>query len=355
MRRLDVNDIKGIEKLAKDVYGRNDTILLPAGMLLKKEYIEPLRNMDILSIYVEDDISVGIEESKISENEIKTQCLHRVRETLERFSFSVRNQADQVNKIAEDVIMEVLNNEHVIYNISCVRQRSEELYSHSLSVCTLSVLLAIRLNLTRVKVMDIAIGSILHDLGFTCIDVKFKGHQQKDYSAEELKEIKKHVIYGYNLVESADWLTATSKEIILSHHETCNGAGYPFRLTSDKLKIGCKIVSVCDVFDCLVYGYMTKPCKVHDAIEYVVSQSGIKFSHQVVKAFNDSVAAFPNGTIVLTNEHELGIVLRQNNSCPTRPVIRIIQDKDGNKCSEWVEKNLIECHTLFIIDTVESL
>ena len=135
----------------------------------------------------------------------------------------------------------------------------------------------------------------------------------------------------------------------------CNGSGYPFRLNGDKIKIGSKIVAVCDSFDSLVYGYMVKPRKVHEAIEYIVSQSGLKFSHQVVKVFNDSVAAFPNGTIVLTNEKELGIVLRQNNSCPTRPVIRIIRDKEGNKCNEWIEKNLMDYHTLFIIDTVESL
>ncbi len=355
MRKLEISAIKGTEILARDVYGQNDTILLPAGIHLKTEYIEPLRTMEIPFIYVEDEYSIGIEEGKISENEIKALCLHKIRGTLERFSFSMPNQANQVNHIAEEVILEVLDNEHVIYNIAGVRQRSEEIYSHSLSVCALSVLLAIRLNLSKTKVMDVAVGSILHDIGYSCIDVKFKGHQKKNYSLNELKEIKKHVIYGYNLVENAEWLSPASKEVILYHHEMCNGAGYPFRLNGDKIKIGSKIVAVCDSFDSLVYGYLVKPRKVHEAIEYIVSQSGLKFSHQVVKVFNDSVAAFPNGTIVLTNEKELGIVLRQNNSCPTRPIIRIIRDKDGNKCNKWIEKNLMDYHTLFIIDTVESL
>lgn len=355
MRRLEISSIKGTEILAKDVYGQNDTILLPAGIQLKKEYIEPLRNMDIFHIYVEDEFSVGVEESKLGEIELKSQCLHKIRETLDRFSFSIRTQADQVNVIAEEVILEVLNNPHVIYNISCVRQKSEDIYAHSLSVCALSVLLAIRLNLSKARVKDIAVGAILHDIGYTCVDVKIYGSNKKNYTPEELREIKKHVIYGYNLVENADWMSAISKEIILYHHETCNRTGYPFRLDGDKLKIGSKIVSVCNAFDNLVYGYRVEPKKVHDAIEYIIGQSGLKYSHQVVKAFNDSVAAFPNGTIVVTSENELGIVLRQNNSCPTRPVIRIIRDKDGNKCNDWKEKNLMHCHTLFITDTVETL
>ena len=42
MRKLDINAIKGSEILAKDIYGQNDTVLLPAGIQLKKEYKKTL-------------------------------------------------------------------------------------------------------------------------------------------------------------------------------------------------------------------------------------------------------------------------------------------------------------------------
>ena len=107
MRRIEINAIKGSESLAKDLYSANDTILLPAGTLLKTEYIEPLSKMDIQYIYVEDELSVGIEESKNSENELKEQCLEKVRETINRISFNRHDQISQINRIAEDVIVEV--------------------------------------------------------------------------------------------------------------------------------------------------------------------------------------------------------------------------------------------------------
>ena len=69
-----------------------------------------------------------------------------------------------------------------------------------------------------------------------------------------------------------------------------------------------------------------KKMKVHDAIDYIVSQAGIKFDLEVVRAFVALVAAYPIGALVITNQNEIGIVLRQNPKCPTRPVIRIIQD-----------------------------
>jgi hypothetical protein len=92
--------------------------------------------------------------------------------------------------------------------------------------------------------------------------------------------------------------------------------------------------------------------KVHDAIDFIVSQAGSKFDLNVVKVFVASVAAYPIGALVITNQDEIGIVLRQNPKCPTRPVIRIIQDANGNKPLEWIEKDLTKELTLFITDTI---
>ena len=148
------------------------------------------------------------------------------------------------------------------------------------------------------------------------------------------------------------WLSPTSKEIILNHHERLNGSGYPFKLKESRIKIGSKIASVCDEFDSRVYGNLTKRMKVHEAIDYIMSHAGVLFDFNVVKIFLDSVAAYPTGGIVITNLGETGIVLRQNPQCPTRPVIRIIRDRNGEIPDEWIEKDLTKELTLFIIDSI---
>ena len=57
--------------------------------------------------------------------------------------------------------------------------------------------------------------------------------------------------------------------------------------------------------------------------------------------------------MVITNQEETGIILRQNKNLPTRPVIRILKDKNGKKYNDWIEKDLKKELTLFIKDTVE--
>ena len=75
----------------------------------------------------------------------------------------------------------------------------------------------------------------------------------------------------------------------------------------------------------------------------------------MVAIFIKSLAAYPNGSIVRTNEQQMGIVLHQNHNFPSRPVIRIIRDAKGRKCDEWIIKDLTKNLTLFIEDTIEIM
>lgn len=355
MRKIPVGAIKGNEMLARDLYSLNDKMLLPAGTKIKKEYINHLRQLEVAYIYVEDELSYGVVDDEGTESVLSDRCMRQVRETLNRFIYNGRSQAEELARIIGEIIKEVLTQKEVIYSLSGVRQKSEQLYCHSISVCTLSVLITLKMDLPRAKVKEIALGGILHDIGYKCVSVDMHHMDEKVFSEEEHKELKKHVIYGYNLVEKETWLPPTAKEIIIAHHELCDKSGYPFRLDEAHMKLHNKIVSLCDTFDRLVYGYFTKPMKVHEAIEYIVNNQGKKFANDMVAIFIKSLAAYPNGSIVRTNEQQMGIVLHQNHNFPSRPVIRIIRDAKGRKCDEWIIKDLTKNLTLFIEDTIEIM
>lgn len=352
MRIISIDSIKGHELLAKDILNENDSILMTAGTTVKKEYIERLKELSIEFIYVEDDIAQGVSLTDSLELQIKEQCQDSVRKILSKYSYHEDNELEEIITVADEIIYDIMMEPEVIYNLSSIRNKSESTYSHSLNVCALSVILAFKLKLPKKKVREIAIGCLLHDIGFTYITFDYSNINIEDCTDKERKEIKKHIIYGYSAVEKMEWLSKTSKDIIISHHERLDGSGYPFRLKGKKIPIGSKIVAVCDEFDSRAYGNLVPIMKVHESIDYIVSQAEIKFDLDVVRAFVASVAAYPIGALVLTNQDEIGIVLRQNPKCPTRPVIRIIKDKEGKKPTEWVEKDLTKELTLFITDTI---
>jgi len=352
MRIISVDSVKGNEVLAKDILNESSSILMKAGTVMKKEYIKRLKELNIDFIYVEDDIAQGVNLTQSLELQIKEQCQETVREILTKYTYHTEKELEEIITVADEIIYDIMQEPEVIYNLSSIRSKSDSTYSHSLNVCALAVILALKMKLSIKKTREIAIGCLLHDIGFTYITMDYGDLILEECNDRIQKEIKKHVIYGYSAVEKLKWLTSASKDIILSHHERLDGSGYPFRLTEEKIKTGCKIAAVCDEFDSRVYGNLMKKMKVHDAIDYIVSQAGIKFDLEVVRAFVASVAAYPIGALVITNQNEIGIVLRQNPKCPTRPVIRIIQDARGNRLTEWIERDLTKELTLFITDTI---
>lgn len=352
MRIISLDSIKGDELLAKDIVNENDTVLVSAGTIIRKEYVDRLKELEIEYIYVEDEISQGINLTENLEYQIKEQCQKTVQNLLQKYTYHNDTELQEIAYIADEIMYDVFQEPEVIYTLSSIRNKNESTYSHSLNVCALSVILAIKLKLTIKKIREIAIGCLLHDIGYTFITLDYKDIDIYNCSIKELREIKKHIIYGYTAIEKMDWLSSTSKDIVISHHERIDGSGYPFKLTGDKIKIGSKIAAVCDEFDSIVYGNLQKKMKVHDAIDYIVSQAGVKIDLDVVNVFVASVAAYPTGALVTTNEDEIGIVLRQNPKCPTRPVIRIIQDKYNKKPKKWVEKDLTKELTLFITGTI---
>lgn len=352
MRIISVDSVKGTELLARDIITGNDSILVPAGTVIKKDYKKRLKELDIEYIYVEDEIGQGINLIDSLELQIKEQCQKTVKEILLKYSYHYEDKLEDIKQIADEIILDVLKEPEVIYNLSSIRNKSESTYSHSLNVCALSVILALRLKVVKSSIRHIAIGALLHDIGFTYITLDYQNLNTEECTEKELKEIKKHIIYGYSAVEKMNWLSPISKDIVISHHERIDGSGYPFHLQGNRIKKAARIVAVCDEFDSRVYGNLTSKMKVHDAIDYIVSQAGVKFDFNVVKAFVDSVAAYPTGTLVITNGGEEGIVLRQNPKCPTRPVIRLLKNRDGDQIQDWVEKDLTKELTLFIIDTI---
>ena len=64
----------------------------------------------------------------------------------------------------------------------------------------------------------------------------------------------------------------------------------------------------------------------------------------------DTVAAYPNGSVVITNRGDRAIVIKQNRKCPTRPVIRRIENIHGVAYIGEEDLNLVEDLTLFIVD-----
>lgn len=354
MRRILVESINDGDILARDLFSSTGVVLMSQGTKLKKDYITRLLELGVKQIYIAEDENQEYKSSgSVIEDEVKAQCGEMVRNTIEKYTYAANDELKEIVKVADEIITDLLNDPEIMYNVSCVREKSTALYQHSVNVAAISTLIALRAKLPKNKVKEVTIGALLHDIGYTTITTDITDINMETCDDKVRREVMFHVVYGYTDVEKKEWVSKTVKDIILHHHERMDGSGYPFHKKGKQLRQEVRIVSLCDQFDSMIYGNLMPRYKVRDAMEYIMSQAGVQFDFSLVQLFMESVAAYPIGITVVTNEGDTAVVTRQNFKFPTRPVIRLLTDAQGVPYGENEERDLTKCLTLFITDSVE--
>lgn len=351
MVKKKVTEIQDNDILARPIMTLDYQIILPQGATLKKDYIKKLEELGITE--------VAIREKEIDDNEIAVLKLdieknvkEKVKDILERYTYQKNEYLAELSKTADNIISTILEEEQVVEKVFDIKERSTDIYEHSISICSLAILTALKLQVDKQKIHDIGVGCLLHDIGLRYSTIDFAHKDVDQLTGAELAEYKKHPVNGYTSVQHEDWISDTSKAIILYHHERLDGSGFPLRVKED-IPYECRIVNVCDVFDEMICGIATKQIKVYEAIEYLKTFKNKKFDGTIVDAFLTFTAVYPAGTHVMTNEGELAVVVSQNKDFHDRPIIRIIKDKDGNAVKEKIIKDLVKVHNIFIEKVID--
>lgn len=345
MRSVSVNELKGNEVAAQDILSNDYQMILPAGSVIKVKYIDKLMSLGILKVYIKDENSQQ-EEISILKEDVETSMKEKVKDVLERHTYHHNDELAALNETADHVITEIANEDEVMEKVYDVKQRSTDIFEHSLSVCSLAILTAMKLGYGKEILHDIGVGCLLHDIGLQYLTINYQNEDISTMSRAEVAEFKKHPVYAYSALKNEKWLSDVAKALILYHHERMDGSGYPLHATQFSEPV--QIITVCDTFDEMICGISCKKVKVYEAIEYLKTFKNIKFSGKIVDAFFQFTAVYPVGSLVLTGEGETGIVVRQNKEFPDRPVIRIIKDKNGRDVTEEKILDLILVQNVFI-------
>lgn len=348
MKVCSVEELTGIEVLSKDVFTPEYQILLTAGVQLKKEYIEKLKELHVKEVWIEES-EPRARRVVILKEEVEESFKSKVKSILEKHTYSHNEELAELCHTADRIITNILEEEKVVEQIYDIKGRSSDIYEHSISICSMATVVALKMNIPKHIIHDIAVSSLLHDLGLRYLTIDYTDVDFAELPESECAEYKKHPIYGYTALRGENWISNASKNMILYHHECLDGSGYPLKATD--ISTECSIIQVCDVFDEMICGIGCKRVKVHEAIEYLKSFRNIKFDGKVVDIFLEITAVYPAGTMVRTSERELGVVLYQNKEFPDRPVLRIVKDKDGNSVD--IVKDLIEINNIYIEEVID--
>ncbi|MCL7748971.1 HD-GYP domain-containing protein [Halalkalibacter alkaliphilus] len=362
MRLVAIRSVTAGAKLAKSIYNDNGQILLYEGVELTERSLTRLYELGISFIYIYDERTHGIEIETGVSLETKRKAIRTIKSEFKgianhlklKKSFNIDHFNKDFAKIVRAILTDIKNNENALTLLSDMFVYDSYIFTHSLNVSIYTLGLAVDLGFSDKKLMEIGMGSLLHDIGKMTIPVDILNKPGK-LTDEEFKVIQSHSMAGFEILRKAPNISLLSAHCALQHHERLDGTGYPRGLKSNDIHLYAKMITIADVFDAVTSNRVyRKPMLPHEALELLYSGVGKQFDQDLVKAFRRTVAVYPVGLTVTLSDERVGIVVKQNKQLSTHPVVRIIKE-NGIELTEPYDIDLMERYNITIVETEATL
>ncbi|MEY8764430.1 MULTISPECIES: HD-GYP domain-containing protein [Clostridium] len=353
MRLEFINKVREKDILGKSILTNDGQVLLRAGVELNGNYIKKLKELGVLYIYVEDERleDVEVEDEKLAQ--LKQFTIKSMSNILANIhDFNGKKLKDSLSDV-EDMINYIIELGDVNKSLYDIQTYDNYTFIHSIDVCIMASFLGISAGYNKWDLKEIGVGAALHDVGKTKVPVSILNKKDK-LTGDEFREIKKHPIYGSELLKKNFAISDNVIKVVEQHHERVDGKGYPYGLNSNQITKFAKLVCICDVYDAVSNDRCyRKKFRPNDAYELILSGSGSSFDRKLVCYFKNTFAIYPLGCCIKLSNKIEGYVVRQNRGFPDRPVIRVLYDIKTREPIPFFEINLLKRTDLVIESIVE--
>jgi len=168
--------------------------------------------------------------------------------------------------------------------ISIIEAKDTYTKGHTERVASYANAIAARLDLSEDERRRIMFGALLHDIGKVGV-LENVLHKTGKLDQDEWKLLQEHPVVGARIVKKMEFLVGVA-EIVLHHHESWDGRGYPDGLKGEDIPLGARIVTVADSFDAMTTDRSyRKALSIEEAITRLEAASGAQFDPWIVRVF----------------------------------------------------------------------
>ncbi|MGF7032981.1 HD-GYP domain-containing protein (c-di-GMP phosphodiesterase class II) [Paenibacillus mucilaginosus] len=316
------------KQLKHDVFNHAGVVIVPAGTLLTEEHLELFGKHGIEPGQIVVSAAVPKSDPK-SARRASGSLVQSVRKAAEQskilFEQTALTKKIPVMELRGTIlpaVRQIAANDDVFALFEAVKAQDEYTYQHNIGVGVLSTLIGKWMGLDEMELSILSLGATLHDVGKVNIPLEILNKPGK-LTTEEYALIKKHTVYGYELLKDTVGLSYRIALIALQHHERGDGKGYPLGLRKDQTDPLSKIVAVADVFHA-----MSSKRPYHDPMPFteVVGQmrQGVfgQLDPEIVTVFLNGMAQRLLGREVLLTDGRVGEVVLIHPHDKTSPLIR---------------------------------
>jgi HD-GYP domain-containing protein (c-di-GMP phosphodiesterase class II) len=246
----------------------------------------------------------------------------------------------QAKKLVSQLAENVVTTPTALVWLTQLKNKDEYTSLHSLNVCILSLFFGRSMNLTQDQLHTLGLGALLHDVGKLRVPSEVLNKPGR-LTAEEFGVMKKHTVFGYDLMKNQGELGTEPLDIIIQHHERLNGSGYPYNLQHGQISHFSKLVSIVDVYDAItsnrVYHKETTP---FNALNDIYKHREKEFDSRLVEQFIKCLGIYPIGSLVELNTGQVGIVVFFSEKSHLSPTVMLILDEHKTPYDQYRYVNL---------------
>ena len=175
-------------------------------------------------------------------------------------------------------------NSNLLYLIAAT-DGYEDTAGHSQLVASYTLMLTKAMGIKdKNYLVNIERGALLHDIGKIGIPESIL-RKPGVLTPIEREIIKDHPLIGYELIEEFEFLRK-SAQVVLYHHESYDGSGYPYGLAGGDIPLEARIFSLADTLDAITSDRPYREAKSFEqAFREIEKGSGSQFDPSVVDAF----------------------------------------------------------------------
>ncbi|MBI5437423.1 MAG: HD-GYP domain-containing protein [Nitrosomonadales bacterium] len=314
-------------------------IALIAKQGIQHVYIDPEKGLDVYEGSEEDELaqveSEAFREPRSLEEELRDAkvILDKASNTLKDAINEIRSGGkitmDPVKLLLEEIYNSVNENKDAIVTVCRKKKKDGYMLEHSVSHCALMMAIGQTMGVAKDELLDLGLGGLFHDIGKIRIPEGILKKPGK-LTPEELDVIKKHPLWGGEIMIASGNFPEKAISIAMEHHERYDGTGYPYQLAGNDISLVGQMASIADVYDASIsirpYGTAGDPCLV---IKNLFQEAGKLFHMDMVQQFIKTIGIYPVGTLARLESDKLGIVIKQNKNL-TQPVVRVVYDLKNN-------------------------
>jgi len=294
----------------------------------------------------EEDVLCEFDPVEWTEFRTPVRVFECMSDVLESAHANVRHGRDldihEINEIAHWTAEEVVRHGSRMLSPTQLLQRDSYTWQHSVNVAMIASTLLRPLARDDVELAQYARASLLHDIGKSLIPEEIL-HKKGKLTKEEFEVMQRHTEFGAQLLASYPELEAIDVEVAYCHHMRDQGLGYPQASLPVKPGPVTAVVQVADMFEALTaHRPYKRSLSVEEAVSAIRTTPGMESKQAAIWMLMSHLTVSPPGSEVILATGERGVVIDSHETDPTRPLVMLMSDPDGEPLDEPVAIDLHE-------------